>query len=176
VKGTTSNTTAGGGSNSVTVISHEAPSTATVTKGVNSTTGLCATVRYSVNVKNTSGVDETLTLSALNDTASDFGSLTSVHGNILGTTCGVATGSPGLGTLSGSTGGGSLSTTLAPNAAYQCYFDGQFCGVPDATTHCITHSNAINATLLGDEGEGVTISLVPDPTLNVKVCAQAVAY
>jgi hypothetical protein len=176
VKGGTSGTTAGGGSNSVTVVSGENPSTATVTKGLNSTTNVCATIRYSVDVKNTSGVDETVTLSALNDTAADFGSITSVHGNILGTTCGVASGSPGLGTLSGSTGGGTLSTTLSPGSEYQCLFDGQVCGVPDPSTGCITHSNAINATLAGDENEGVTITLVPNPTLNVKICEQTTTF
>jgi hypothetical protein len=175
VKGVASGTTAGGGSNSVSVISGEAASSATVTKGVNTTTNLCATIRYSVDVKNTSPVDETLTLSAVNDTV--FGAITPVAGTpptlpagIKGTTCGVPTGSAGLGTLSGSTGGGALSTTLSPTSEYQCLFDAQFCAVPD-NSGCITHSNAINATITGDEGEAVTITLVPDPTLNVKVCA-----
>jgi hypothetical protein len=140
--------------NSVTVASNEAPSTATVTKGVANTTAACATVRYNVDVKNTSaaGTDETLSLSALNDTAADFGGITSVHGNVLGTTCGVAA---GQGTLSGSAGAGTLPATVAVGGDYTCQFDGMFCSALD-TNGCISHTNSINATLAGDESEAVT--------------------
>src|SRR6185437_1647585 len=94
----TSSTFTNAQSNSVTVTSSDAPSTATTTKGFVATTAACATVRYSVDVKNTSGADEVLTLSALNDTA--FGDITKVGTTgppvVLGTTCGVAA---GVGTL-----------------------------------------------------------------------------
>jgi hypothetical protein len=140
-------------SNSVTVVSNEALTTATVTKGVAATTAACATVRYTVDVKNTStaGTDETLSLSALNDTAADFGNITSVHDNVLGTTCGVDSSKPGLGTLSASTGGGVLSATVAPGGDYTCKFDAKFCSALDLNG-CISHTNSINATLDGDEG------------------------
>jgi hypothetical protein len=151
-------------SNSVTVTSTDAPSTATVTKGVDSTIAACATVRYTVDVHNTSGADEVLTLSAFNDSA--YGSITSVQGSVLGTTCGVATGSAGLGTLSGSPGAGALSTTIAIDGHYQCKFDAQFCSALDNNS-CISHSNKVSGTLLGDESEAVTQT---GNTLTVKEC------
>jgi hypothetical protein len=86
-------------SNQVTVHSSDAPSTATVTKNFIANEAACVTVRYGVDVHNTSGADETLSLSGLND--SPFGSITSVHDDVLGTTCGVASGSVGLGTFVG---------------------------------------------------------------------------
>jgi hypothetical protein len=118
-------------SNTVTVTSSDAPSTAAVTKGVVSTTAACATVRYSVDVKNTSGADENLTLPSITDSA--YGSITTVHGSVQGTTCGVAVGSPGLGSLSGvtasATNGGALPASLpVAGADYQCHFDAEFCG------------------------------------------------
>jgi hypothetical protein len=119
-------------SNTVTVTSSDAPSTATITKGLVSTAAGCATVRYSVDVANTSGADETLTLSASGFMDDGYGSITTVHGSVLGTTCGVAAGNPGLGTLSGTTAsaanGGALPATIAPSGDYKCQFDAQFCG------------------------------------------------
>src|SRR6266498_598160 len=123
-------------SNSVQVVSHEAATTGTITKSFVGNTAGCATVRYGVEVKNTSasGTDETLNLSAFNDSA--FGSITTVHGTgnnaVLGTTCAVASGSPGLGSLSGSTGAGALPVTIPVNGGtYTCQFDGQFCSALD---------------------------------------------
>lgn len=119
-------------SNSVTVISGEAPTTGTVSKSMNSTTAGCVTVRYSVDVKNTSatGTDETLSLSGLND--NQFGDITKWTGTgnslVLGTTCGASSSGSGLGTLSGSSGAGAFPTTLAINGDYSCQFDAQFCG------------------------------------------------
>ena len=157
--------------NSVTVVSHEAPTTGTITKGFGGNTSGCATVRYNVQVTNTSatGTDETLSLSALNDTA--FGDITKVQGSVLGTTCGVAVGQPGLGTLSGvtasATNGGALPTTISVNnGAYSCQFDGNFCSALDSSG-CFSHSNTVSATLTGDEGE--VVSLTPG-TLNLKEC------
>ena len=150
------------GSNSVTVRSSEAPSTATVTKGFDSTQAGCATVRYTVDVHNSSGGDEALSLSALND--DKYGSITSLHDSVLGTTCGVDTSAPGLGTLLGSSGAGTLSMILAVGGSdYTCKFDAQFCGTlgtitkPDGTK-CLglQHTNKVTATLTGDEGEAVT--------------------
>jgi hypothetical protein len=153
-------------SNSVTVTSTDAPSTATTTKGVVGTEAACATVRYSVTVHNSSSADETLSLSVLNDTAADFGSITSVHGNILGTTCGVAS---GQGTLSGSAGAGVLPASLSVGGDYTCQFDGQFCSALDNNS-CISHTNSVASTLTGDETETVSVT---KNTITVKECLTA---
>jgi hypothetical protein len=127
---------AGGGSfgpitsNEVDVTSGEADTTGTITKSYVSTNNICATVRYSVDVKNTSGADETMSLSALTDSV--FGDITkyTTTGNskVLGTTCGVAS---GVGTLTGLGGAGTLPVTLAVNGGdYTCQFDASFCGAP----------------------------------------------
>jgi hypothetical protein len=184
VHGSSSGTQAGGSSNSVTVTSHEAPTTAEVDKGVNATTAACATIRYSVDVKNTSaaGTDETLTLTGLNDNG--FGDITTCQtgtgctatGNpkILGTTCGV---DAGIGTLTGTNGAGSFGATgkiIAVGGDYSCLFDAQICS--GLTNGCFTHSNRVTASLSGDEGgELVTVSTVPDP-LNVKVCVATTTF
>jgi hypothetical protein len=153
--------------NSVTVVSNEAASSATVTKGFVGTEAACATVRYSVDVKNTStaGTDETESLTVLNDSA--FGSITSVHDSVLGTTCGVAS---GVGTLSGTAGAGVLPASLPVGGPdYTCQFDGQFCSALDVNS-CISHTNSVAGTITGDEGETVTQS---DSTLTVKECLSA---
>jgi hypothetical protein len=185
------------GSNSVTVTSTDAPSTAMVTKGIDSTTAGCATVRYTVDVHNSSGADEVLTLSAFNDSA--FGSITTVQGSVLGTTCGVAS---GAGTLSGATGGGALPATLAVGGSgsdYTCKFDAQFCGALttitttlgtcngitcsagrtgstctqnsdcDVTCNGLQHINKVTATLNGDEGTTDPVTQTGN-TLTVKEC------
>jgi hypothetical protein len=108
--------------------------------GAPNLTAGCATANFTVDVKNTSdttgcppgGCDETLSLTGLSDLY--FGSITSVQGSVLGTTCGVAKGSPGLGTLSALTGGGTLSASLPPGGPdYQCTFNAQFCGAISQT-------------------------------------------
>jgi hypothetical protein len=161
--GSTSGTFGPTNSNSVSVVSNEAPTTATTTKGFVATEAACATVRYSVDVHNTSasGTDETLSMSALNDDA--FGSVTSVHGSVLGTTCGVAS---GVGTLTGSAGAGTLPKSIAVDGHYTCQFDAQFCSAVDGQT-CISHTNTVTGTLTGDEGETVTQSA---NALTVKEC------
>ena len=151
-------------SNSVTVTSSDALSTATTTKSVDSLAAGCATVRYAVAVHNSSGADEALTLSALQDNS--FGDITKVtptNTSVLGTTCGVAT---GAGTLSGSAGAGALPATLAVGGTdYSCKFDAQICGnlttinlpnPPGGTCLGLQHQNKVTPTLAGDEGEAVT--------------------
>jgi hypothetical protein len=175
VHGSSSGTQASGSSGSVSVTSHEASTTATVTKGVNATTAACATIRYSVDVADTSaaGTDQTLALSALND--SSFGDVTTCQGssngctstgnaNILGTTCGVAS---GVGTLTGTAGAGALPANVSVGGDYTCLFDAQICS--GLTNGCFTHSNKVTATVAGDESESVTVTTNPNP-LNVKVC------
>jgi len=153
-------------SNTVTVTSSDAPSTATITKGFVANTHACVTVRYSVDVANTSGFDENLTLTGLQDSA--FGDISKWTGtgnaSVLGTTCGVAVGSPGLGSLSGvtasATNGGALPATLqVAGADYQCQFDAEFCGntgpisFNGGTCNGIEHKNTVSANSIhGDEG------------------------
>src|SRR5579864_1109334 len=152
-------------SNSVIVTSTDAPSSATVTKGVVGTEAACATVRYSVDVKNTSTADEVLTMSSLSDTA--YGDITKVGTGappvVLGTTCGVAA---GAGTLSGTAGGGVLPATIAVGGDYKCQFDGQFCSAVDANT-CISQVDSVSGTIVGDEKEAVTET---ENTITVKEC------
>jgi hypothetical protein len=164
-------------SNSVTVTSTDAPSTATTTKGVVGTEAGCATVRYSVDVKNTSSADEVLSLSALNDTA--YGDLTKCSNTncvnnsgangslqILGTTCGVAN---GIGTLAGTgNGAGALPASIATSGTYSCQFDAQFCSALDSGS-CISNTDGVNATVAGDESETVTVSKTPT-SVTVKEC------
>src|SRR5713226_5654926 len=105
-------------SNSVTVTSTDAPSSAKVTKAFVGTEAGCATVRYSVDVHNSSGADEVLTLSSLSDTA--YGDITKLGSGtpptVLGTTCGVA---DGLGTLAGTgNGAGAFPQNIAVGGDY----------------------------------------------------------
>jgi hypothetical protein len=162
--GATAGTFAPTTSNSATVTSGEAPSTATITKSLVSTTAGCATVRYGVDVKNTSSADEVLSLSALSD--SFYGVITATHGSgdgaVLGTTCGVAN---GVGTLAGTgNGAGTFPQTLAVNGSdYICQFDAQFCGTLSTINlpgggNCsgIHNVDSVTATMTGDEGEVVS--------------------
>lgn len=160
------NSTFSQASNSVTVTSTDAPSTATITKGVVGTTAACATVRYSVDVKNTSKADENLTLTALSDTP--YGDVTHVQGSVLGTTCGVATGTAGLGTLSASTGAGALPASLLVGGSdYTCQFDAQFCSALDANS-CISHTDKVGGSFTADEpADQVTATA---NTITVKEC------
>jgi len=134
-------------SNSVSVTSTEVPTTAAVIKGFNATVAACATVRYNVEVDNTSGADEIAALSALSD--STFGSITSVHDSVLATTC-------------------SVSQTIAVGGNYKCTFDAQFCSAVDGNT-CISHSNRITATVKGDEASDVAFNQGSN-LLTVKEC------
>ena len=169
--GATAGTFGPSGSNSVTVTSHEAATTGTITKGFVGNTAGCATVRYSVEVKNTSGTgtDESLNLSGLNDSA--FGDITTTHGTgtnaVLGTTCGQASSGNGLGSLNTVAGAGAFPATIpVNNGTYTCQFDGQFCGAVDSSG-CFSHSNTVSATLTDDEN--AVVSLTPG-TLNLKEC------
>ena len=159
--------------NQVTVTSTDAPSTATVAKGFSATLAACATVRYNVEVDNTSSADEVETLSVLND--SPFGDLTKLGsgaaGTVLGTTCGVATGSVGLGTLKGSSGAGVFPASIAVSGSYKCQFDGQFCSAVDSST-CIQNDDQVTATVVGDESTDTTFTAVSN-LLRVKECLTA---
>ena len=168
--------TASNNATSVSVISTEVPSTATVLKGFVGTEAGCATVRYSVDVQNTSALDETESLSALNDSA--YGDVTKCTNancantsgangtlQVLGTTCGVTS---GIGTLIGTTGAGALSASLATGAHYTCQFDAQFCSALDSNS-CISNIDKVTATLKGDEASDVAFNQGGN-TLTVKEC------
>ena len=114
-------------SNTVTVTSSDAPTTATTGLGLApGPVNACITLRYNVSVVNTSSADESITLNsvaspyvpALN--ASTFGDITTIHGDshtagsITGTTCGVDGGVTGQGTLSGVTAVDCLGGTVSP--------------------------------------------------------------
>jgi hypothetical protein len=151
-----------------TVIIGEATASVQVSKSLD-TANACATVRYKVEVDNTSatGTDETETLGSLSDTS--FGDITKVQGNVVGTTCGQTT---GQGTLSGS-GPGALPASIAAGGKYICEFDGMFCGgLGSAGNSCTTgleHKNTVNATLTGDE-TGELISGSTSSSLTVDAC------
>lgn len=157
-------------SNSVSVTSTELPSTATVTKGFVGTEAGCATVRYSVDVDNTSGANESETLSVLTDTA--YGDITKLGSGtpptVLGTTCGVAS---GIGTLSGTAGAGALPVSIAVGGHYTCQFDGQFCSAVDTNT-CISQVDSVSGTLVGDEAADKPFTQGGN-TLTVKECFTA---
>jgi hypothetical protein len=132
----------------------------------------CATVRYKVEVDNTSGAttDETLSLGSLLDSA--YGDITKVGGNVLGTTCGVATTSAGSGTLSNSFGAGALPATIAVGGKYTCEFDGQFCAALGMFGTCATgleQKDTVTASLTGDE-TGQTITGPNSASLTVDTC------
>jgi hypothetical protein len=169
------------GSDQATVTLGEGPATAQVTKSIDATAE-CATVRYQVEVQNTSDTssDETETLSALND--NPYGDITKTGGTgstkILGTTCGVATTSKGLGTLSGSYGAGALPATIAPGANYTCEFDGQFCGSTGPLAGCADNLEQkdtvdVSETLADDDGEDQPITGSTSDSLTVDVCFTA---
>jgi hypothetical protein len=126
-------------SNTVTVTSGDAPSSAKTTPAPSSITQACATERYTATVQNTSAADETIFITGLHDsTPLD---LTTLSTSIVGTTCGVsatANSGNGLGTL-GTTPANPFPTVgIAPGTGtpptnggtYTCSFDVFFCATP----------------------------------------------
>jgi hypothetical protein len=106
-------------SDDATVSITDTPPTASVEKSL---VGLaCAEVNYKVLVTNTDTADDSITLNSLSDNT--FGSLTSVHDDVLATTCGVSTSAtpPGSGTLP------ATLTKSAPGNTYECAFTARFC-------------------------------------------------
>lgn len=178
-------------SNSVTVTSSDAASTASTSKGLEpGPRAACVTLRYDATVTNTSGHDESLVLNssstptfvpALRDTF--FGDITSTHGNastsgsVTGTTCGVANGVAGSGTASDLTAsdytdGGAFPKTLdiagGTHPTYTCQFDGVLCGTPGPIgTTCAegiqTPSSTLAANLTGDDTSGDSLTTTNTP-------------
>jgi hypothetical protein len=145
---------------SITVTIGEAAAAAQVSKSLDGAQE-CAIARYKVKVDNLSAAstDETEALTKLLD--DKFGNITalgSASGNptVVGTTCGVATGSAGLGTLSGATGAGTLGTSIAVGGSYTCEFDGKFCAALTATsitcTSGLENMDTVTATLTQEDG------------------------
>ena len=107
------------GSDSAQVSITDVAPTATVVKSL---VGLgCADVDYRVRVNNTDAA-ESLQLTTLSD--SGFGSIASVHGDVLSTTC-------------------SVPQTIAAGGSYECDFRAHFCGG--------THIDTVSGTLKDDE-------------------------
>lgn len=163
-------------SNSVTVTSSDAPSSETTTKSLDSLVHGCATLRLAVDVHNSGGADEVLTLSALTDSVvgdvTEWTGSTPANAKVFGTTCGVAN---GVGTLAGSTGAGTLPASIAVGGDYSCKFDAQICGdlttitVPGGTCLGLTDVDTVTPTLAGDENAGEHVSHT-DSTLTENVC------
>lgn len=145
VSGTDSNTPSnavGPTCNTASVSINDVKPTATLEK--TAAGGICAVERFDVKVTNTDGVED-LSLTALSD--DKFGDITSVQGNVYGTTCGV---SAGIGTLTGTTGAGDLAATIAANGGtYSCKFDGFICKSD------LPHSNTVTGTLNDNDGNSI---------------------
>lgn len=184
-----------GVSNRVTVTSNDAPSSATISKTFASNDQICALVTYNVDVADTTpaGSDETLTMTGLSD--SSFGDITTKQGSVSATTCTVSSSSPQT-----------LVVGTDYKCSFQAQFCGQpttivatpgkcatsgFCSAGKSnTTSCtadtdcdvsctgVQHSNTVNATIKGDEGEapnGTTFTVTPGG-LTVSECVNVVAH
>lgn len=155
---------------SATVTIGEAAAKAQVLKSLD-TGEACAVARYKLEVDNisTAGTDESETLTGLMD--SKFGAdlttlgASTANPKVVGTTCGVASGSFGLGTMaSGQPGalqatatGGTLPASIAVGGSYTCEFDGEFCAALSSFNGCSTaleDTNLVTAKLSLD-GDGV---------------------
>ena len=177
-------------SNSVTVDATDAPTTAATNLGLEPGPQFgCVRLRYDVTVANTSAADESIKVTGVSDGA--YGSITTPHGSdsvdgsVVGTTCGVDTGSNGLGTLGSVKGAGAFPQTLAPGigtpptnngGTYKCMFDGVICGTPSAgaVANCAfglskPDPKGVTATLTGDDANPAdTITETENPfTANV---------
>jgi hypothetical protein len=119
----------------------DTPPSATVTKAV---VGIaCAEVNYHVKVTNTDLGDANITLTALDDDG--FGSLTSVHGDVLSTTCGQALLADGT-----TPGPGTLPATILKNGVYECDFTARFCSA--------SHQNTVTAKIHDGDNPGTDVS------------------
>jgi hypothetical protein len=132
-----------GTSDTVSVYSEDAPSSAKTTPTPTTTTKICVTERFTAVVQNTSAADENINLHGLSDNTED---LTALSADIVGTTCGQAAGGFGLGTLNttavtASNGGvfpspagfslaAGTGNPVTNGGTYTCLFDVLFCGAP----------------------------------------------
>jgi hypothetical protein len=117
----------------------DTPPNATVVKSL---VGIaCADVNYGVKITNTDAGDASITLSSIDDDG--FGSLTSVHGDVLSTTC-------------------SVPQTIAKNGAYECGFKAHFCGG--------SHTNTVTGKIHDVDNPTIDV-LQSSNSLTVKVNA-----
>jgi hypothetical protein len=134
-------------SDSAQVSISDVPPSATVVKSL---VGIaCADVNYHVKVTNTDSGDANITLTALDDDT--FLSLTSVHDNVLSTTCGTA-----------AAGAGTLPATIAKNGVYECDFTAHFCGG--------SHTNTVTGKIHDVDNPTIDV-LQSSNSLTVKVNA-----
>lgn len=165
--GITQGGTAVSGSASASVTTGDAPASATFIKTLDSAnpSAGCATVKYDVEVDNTSGntTDEDETLTALSD--NKYGDITTKHGDagtnlsVVDTTC-------------------SVTQAIPVGGNYKCSFDGVICGNPlgavSSPTACaagVVVTDTLSGTLTGDE-TGQTVSTTPG-SRTVEVCFTA---
>lgn len=109
-------------------------------------------VQYNVVVNNPTTVGDVLTLNTLADNR--FGSIIAPHAaaggfeQVVSTTCGVAVGSGGAGTL---------PATIAPNGSYSCSFVGRISATPVFNpltgTFDLSHINRVSGTATDDDGQ-----------------------
>ncbi len=158
VCGTQSNTGATiCGSDDATVTFTDVPSTPALTKSATSAaTAACVLtvdVLYTVSISNPSPVD-TLTVNALTDVP--FGDVSSVHGDVLATTC-VPDGNPATCELGG---------TIGPLDSCSCTFVGRTSGGTVVGDSCsFTAVDTLTGNVTDDDG--VTSTPADDATVNV---------
>ncbi len=145
------------GSDDATVTITDVPSTPALTKeatsAVTSACTLTVDVLYTVSVSNPSPVDF-LTVNGLTD--APFGDLTSVHGDVLSTTC-VPDGNPATCEAGG---------VIAPLGSCSCTFVGRTSGGTVVGASCsYTHVDTATADVTDDDGLSSTPS--DDATVNV---------
>ena len=117
--------------------------TPSVTKTAQATANCSVDATYQVVVSNASEVD-TLTVNSLSD--DQFGSLTSIHDNVISTGC-------------------SVPSEIATNSNYTCSFVGRI-----ASNNCeLTHKNTVTADVTDDDGvnskpvDDATVTLTTTP-------------
>lgn len=112
------------GSNQITVTSGELASALTLTSGVQSPspeTTFCGDVTYTVQAANSGATDESpLTLTGLSESSVPLGDITSVHDNVLATSCTKTS--------------GVIASLAIGSPAYTCAFRTNVCG----TIHTVT--------------------------------------
>jgi len=96
----------------------------------------CADVNYKVKVTNSDSGDASITLSSLVD--NQYGSITSVHDNVLSTTCAVPQ------TLS------KVDPAIPGSGIYECGFKAHFCGT--------SNTDVVTATVHDDDNPGTDVT------------------
>jgi hypothetical protein len=185
---------------SATVTPTEATAAASVIKSFVHNEAACVTVRYGVEVDNTSnnaftgvcgaaGKCTAGKIGASCSTAADcnftveenetlsalsdsaYADLTTLHGSVLGTNCNQASWTAVAADTSAAGTGGGLFGSIAPGSNYTCQFDAQFCGSL-ASNNCFSQSDTVTATLVGDEATDGTFAAASNQ-ISVQECVTA---